>query len=70
MHTWSHQTAKVLLSLAAAGIAVGAVAEAAEERLNPGAAMICHGFNQVSFLPGPAHMLAAHLVPFGCLSSQ
>lgn len=36
MHSWSHQAAKLLFGLAAAGIACHAVAEAAEERLNPG----------------------------------
>lgn len=35
-HGWSQQTVKVLFGLAAAGLACGAVAEAAEERLNPG----------------------------------
>ena len=49
-HSWSHQTANLLFGLAAAGIACGAVAEAAEERLNPGT---YYHSNQVSFLLGP-----------------
>lgn len=35
-HGWSQQAVKMLFGLAAASIACGAVAEAAEERLNPG----------------------------------
>ena len=53
MHGWSHQTAKVLFGLAAASIACGAVAEAAEERLNPGNTLVYYHSKQVNFLPEP-----------------
>ena len=51
-HSWSQQTTGLLFGLAAVGIACGAVAEAAEERLNPGASLTHYFLQQLNLPPG------------------
>lgn len=74
LHSWSHQTASVLFGLAAAGIACGAVAKAAEERLNPGTPLTCYYSKQGNFFLGPDTCFVdgctAHNTSTSCICSH